>query len=79
MYRPALFPTSMHTIQHTQIDLLRFSKFYIKRKIPCDDDWVVQYVWGMIGKEGDNCERFFILLMFVQARGNSKHSTMGSK
>ena len=70
----------MHTTPlYTQIDLLRFSKVYIKRKIPCDDDWVVQYVWGMIGKEGDNCERFFILLMFVHARGNSKHSTMGSR
>ena len=62
----------MHTTPlYTQIDLLRFSKVYIKRKFPCDDDWAVQYVWGMIGKEGDNCERFFcILLMFVLARGS---------
>ena len=63
MNRPAFHPTSMHTtILCTKIDLLRFSKFYIKRKIPCDDDWVVQYVWGMIGKEGDNCERFLYIV-----------------
>ena len=70
----------MHTTPlYTQIDLLRFSKVYIKRKIPCDDDdWVVQYVWGMIGKEGDNCERFFVLLMFALARGSYNHSTMSS-
>ena len=62
----------MHTTPlYTQIDLLRFSKVYIKRKFPCDDDWAVQYVWGMIGKEGDNCERFFVYCWCLHLLGEA--------